>query len=151
MPSHEIGNNQGRRTMSKTASLPAILFGAALFASVGALAQSDLASSMPQSKTCSAEDGGWSVPGGTPGIGTIIMSNDGGWCGQRLAVEFNDVVFGGTMHLSKLPKHGQVAIVQHDKYTDVAYKPDEGYTGQDSFSVLVVINNINKPYNVTVK
>jgi hypothetical protein len=44
-----------------------------------------------------------------------------------------------------------VAIVQHDKYTDVAYKPDEGYTGQDSFSVLVVINNINKPYNVTVK
>jgi hypothetical protein len=151
MPSHEIGNNQGRLTMSKTASLPAILFGAALFASVGALAQSDLASSMPQSKTCSAEDGGWSVPGGTPGIGTIIMSNDGGWCGQRLAVEFNDVVFGGAMHLSKLPKHGQVAIVQHDKYTDVSYKPDAGYKGPDSFSVLVVINNINKPYNVTVQ
>ena len=42
------------------------------------------------------------------------MSNDGGWCGQRLAVEFNDVVFGGAMHLSKLPKHGQVAIVQHE-------------------------------------
>ena len=136
--------------MSKTACLFATLFGAALFGNV-AWAQSDLASSMPQSKTCSAEDGGWSVPGGTPGIGSITMSNDGGWCGQRLAVEFNDVVFGGAMHLSKLPKHGQVAIVQHDKYTDVSYKPDAGYKGPDSFSVLVVINNIIKPYNVTVQ
>ena len=78
--------------MSKTASLPAILFGAALFASVGSLAQSDLASSMPQSKTCSAEDGGWSVPGGTPGIGTIIMSNDGGWCGASQSAGFNGSV-----------------------------------------------------------
>ena len=81
-------------------------------------------------------------------FGSITMSNDGG---QRLAVEFNDVVFGGAMHLSKLPKHGQVAIVQHRDYTEVAYKPDANYKGADSFSVLVQINNINKPYNVTVE
>jgi hypothetical protein len=137
--------------MSKNASLPATLFGAILFANAGAWAQSDLATSMPQSKTCSAEDGGWSVPGGTPGTGQITMSNDGGWCGQRLAVEFNYLVFGGAMRLLKPPQHGQVAIVQHDKYTDVAYKPDEGFAGADSFSVLVEINNIDKPYNVTVK
>ena len=37
------------------------------------------------------------------------------------------------------------------EYTDVSYKPDAGYKGPDSFSVLVVINNINKPYNVTVQ
>ncbi|MGO9999824.1 MAG: hypothetical protein ACLPKW_19055 [Acetobacteraceae bacterium] len=133
--------------MSKTAGVSAILLGAAMLANV-AWAQSDLATSMPQSKTCSAQDGGWSAPGGTPGIGSITMSNDGG---QRLAVEFNDVVFGGAMHLSKLPKHGQVAIVQHRDYTEVAYKPDANYKGADSFSVLVQINNINKPYNVTVE
>jgi hypothetical protein len=150
MSNHEIGCNQGRLSVSKIASLSTILFGAALFAN-GAWAQSDLALSMPQSKTCSAEDGGWSVPGGTPGIGSITMSNDGGWCGQRLAVEFNNVVFGGAMRLSKKPQHGQVAIVEHDKYTDVAYQPDAGYTGTDSFAVLVEINNINKPYNVTVQ
>jgi hypothetical protein len=136
--------------MSKTAGVSAILLGAAMLANV-AWAQSDLATSMPQSKTCSAQDGGWSAPGGTPGIGSITMSNDSGWCGQRLAVEFNDVVFGGAMHLSKLPKHGQVAIVQHRDYTEVAYKPDANYKGADSFSVLVQINNINKPYNVTVE
>ena len=133
--------------MSKTAGVSAILLGAAMLANV-AWAQSDLATSMPQSKTCSAQDGGWSAPGGTPEIGSITMSNDGG---QRLAVEFNDVVFGGAMHLSKLPKHGQVAIVQHRDYTEVAYKPDANYKGADSFSVLVQINNINKPYNVTVE
>ena len=135
--------------MSK--SLPTMLFAAVALANVGAMAQSDTAQSMPQSATCQAEDGGWSVPGGTPGIGQITMTNDGGWCGQRLAVEFNYVVFGGAMHLSKQPEHGQVAIVQHDKYTDVAYKPDADYVGTDSFAVLVQINNINKPYNVTVE
>ena len=135
--------------MSKTASVSAILL--VLLANVAWAQSSDTAASLPQSKTCSAEDGGWSVPGGTPGIGTITMNNDGGWCGQQLGVEFNDVVFGGAMHLSKRPEHGMVAIVQHAKYTEVAYKPDEGYSGPDSFSVLVQINNINKPYNVTVE
>ena len=139
--------------MSKTI-LPAIVFGAALFAN-GTWAQQagvgDIEQSMPQSKNCTAEDGGWSVPGGTPGIGSITMTNDGGWCGQRLAVEFNNVVFGGAMHVSTLPQHGQVAIVQHKDYTDVAYKPDADYVGPDNFSVLVLINNINKPYNVTVE
>ena len=93
---------------------------------------------------------GWRVVGswGHARNCSITMSNDGG---QRLAVEFNDVVFGGAMHLSKLPKHGQVAIVQHRDYTEVAYKPDANYKGADSFSVLVQINNINKPYNVTVE
>jgi hypothetical protein len=45
--------------MSKTAGVSAILLGAAMLANV-AWAQSDLATSMPQSKTCSAQDGGWS-------------------------------------------------------------------------------------------
>jgi hypothetical protein len=133
------------------ACVPAILFGATLFANV-AWAQSDLAqSNRPQSKTCSAQDGGWSVPGGTPGTGSITMSNDGGWCGQRLAVEYNYVVISGAMHVSKQPAHGRVSIVQHDKYTDVSYKPQPGYKGPDSFSVLVEINNIDKPYNVVVR
>jgi hypothetical protein len=43
--------------MSKTAGVSAILLGAAMLANV-AWAQSDLATSMPQSKTCSAQDGG---------------------------------------------------------------------------------------------
>jgi hypothetical protein len=112
----------------------------------GALAQSEL----PRSKMCSTSDGGWSVPGGTPASGTITMSNDGGWCGQHLGVEYNETIYGGAMNLSQRPQHGQVSIVRHQGYTDVDYKPNPGYIGPDSFSVLVTLYNIDKPYNVTV-
>ena len=118
-----------------------------LVSNVAALAQSD----MPKSKVCSADDGGWSVAGGVPSTGRIVMSNDGGWCGQRLAVRNNSLVFGGAMHLTQQPAHGQVSIMPRDDGTDVYYKPSPGYTGPDSFGVLVELFNIDKPYNVVVE
>jgi len=126
-----------------------ILFCASLIvmAQFGALAQSDL----PKSKVCSADDGGWSVPGGSPSTGEITMNNDGGWCGQRLGVEYNQTVFGGAMHLSRQPAHGRVIITRHNDGTDVYYKPNPGYTGPDAFAVLVELYKIDKPYNVVVK
>jgi hypothetical protein len=118
-----------------------------LAASFGAMAQADL----PQSKVCSADDGGWSVPGGVPSTGEIIMNNDGGWCGQRLGVEYNQTIFGGAMHLSRQPAHGRVSITRHNDGTDVYYKPNPGYTGPDAFAVLVELYKIDKPYKVVVK
>jgi hypothetical protein len=118
-----------------------------LMASIGASAQPALR----QSKLCSADDGGWSVPGGVPATGQITMSNDGGWCGQRLGVKYNQTIFGGAMHLSQQPAHGRVSITRHANGTDVYYRPNPGYSGPDDFSVLVDFNNINKPYNVAVK
>ena len=118
-----------------------------LGANFAALAQSDL----PRSKVCSADDGGWSVPGGVPSTGEIVMNNDGGWCGQRLGVEYNQTIFGGAMQLSRRPAHGRVAITQHNDGTDVYYKPNPGYTGPDAFSVLVELYKIDKPYKVVVK
>src|ERR1700722_11556991 len=54
-----------------SASLLTILFvGSVFVTSAGALAQSDL----PQSKACSANDGGWSAPGNVPATGRITMS-----------------------------------------------------------------------------
>ena len=79
------------------------------------------------------------------------MSNDGGWCGERLAVENNTLVFGGAMHLTKQPAHGKVSITTRNDGTDVYYMPDPGYIGPVSFGLLVEIFNIDKPYNVTVK
>ena len=117
-----------------------------ILAGIGALAQSEL----PRSKICSANDGGWSVPGGTPAIGTITVSNDGGWCGQHLGVEYSETIYGGAMNLSRRPQHGQVSMVRHQGYTDVDYKPHPGYIGPGSFSVLVTLYNIDKPYRVTV-
>src|ERR1700745_4106507 len=117
-----------------------ILFGAALIlmAGFGALAQSNL----PKSKVCSADDGGWSVPGGVPATGEITMNNDGGWCGQRLGVEYNQTICGGAMLLSRHPTHGRVSITRHNDGTDVYYKPNPGYKGPDAFSVLVELYKI---------
>ena len=118
-----------------------------LVANVVALAQSDL----PKSKVCSADDGGWSPAGGAPTTGQITMSNDGGWCGDRLGITYSSAVFGGAMHLTQQPAHGEVSIRPHQDSTDVYYKPDPGYVGPDRFAVLVEFYNINKPYNVVVK
>jgi hypothetical protein len=74
----------------------------------GTMAQADL----PQAKVCSADDGGWSVPGGVASTGEIVMDNDGGWCGQRLGVKYNQTIFGGAMHLSRRPAHGRVSITE---------------------------------------
>ena len=113
----------------------------------GTMAQADL----PQAKVCSADDGGWSVPGGVPSTGEIVMDNDGGWCGQRLGVEYNQTIFGGAMHLSRRPAHGRVSITRNSNGTDVYYKPNPGYTGPDAFSVLVEFYKIDKPYKVEVR
>jgi hypothetical protein len=132
---------------NNSAGLPIIVFVASVFVTnIAAFAQADL----PASKACSASDGGWSYPGGAPATGQITMNNDGGWCGQRLAVKNNALIFGGAMHLSQQPAHGQVSIVPRDDGTDVYYKPNPGYIGPDSFGVLVELFNIDKPYNVVV-
>jgi hypothetical protein len=132
-----------------SARLPAISLAASviLVASVAALAQSNL----PRSKVCSAEDGGWSTAGSVPSTGQITMNNDGGWCGQTLGIKYNSVVFGGAMHLTQQPAHGQVSIASHQGGTDVFYKPNPGYKGPDKFSVLIDFYNIDKPYDVTVE
>jgi hypothetical protein len=63
------------------------------------------------------------------------MSNDGGWCGHRLGITYNSVVFGGAMHLTEQPAHGQVSIISHQDGNDVYYKPNPGYIGPDKFNV----------------
>jgi hypothetical protein len=142
--------NHGEMIMPENAARSPIILLAALVilvSNVAALAQSD----MPKSKVCSADDGGWSVAGGVPSTGRIVMNNDGGWCGQRLGVRNNSLVFGGAMHLTRQPAHGEVSIIPRDDGTDVYYKPSPGYTGPDSFGVLVELFNIDKPYNVVVE
>jgi hypothetical protein len=141
--------SEGEKVMPENPPrLPNIIFASSvvLVASVAALAQSELA----KSKVCSTDAGGWSVAGGVPSTGQIVMSNDGGWCGQRLAVRNNQLVFGGAMLLTRQPTHGEVSIMPRDDGTDVYYKPNPAYIGSDSFGVLVELFNIDKPYNVVV-
>lgn len=113
----------------------------------GALAQTDL----PKSKLCRIRGGGFAVAGGVPLANTITMINDGGWCGHLAKTVMGSIVFGAAMHVTKPPAHGQVSITVLSGGTNVYYRPDPGYVGSDSFSVLNEMYNIDRPYNVIVQ
>jgi hypothetical protein len=78
------------------------------------------------------------------------MNNDGGWCGNLLTSVWASFAFGAPMRLTRQPAHGQVAITVLSGGTQVLYKPDAGFTGSDSFSVINETLNIIMPYNVVV-
>ena len=74
---------------------------------------------------------------GVPGSATIEMSNDGGWCWFGFAVFLNGPGAGGSpasLQVNNAPAHGQVTITRMQQSTRVAYKPDSGFTGDDTFS-----------------
>jgi hypothetical protein len=114
---------------------------------VGALAQSDL----PRSGQCGFRDGGFAYAGGIALPITMIMKNDGGWCGSLVKTVFGSIVIGVKNHVTRQPAHGQVSITVLSGGTNVYYKPDPGYHGPDSFAVLNEMLNIERVYNVVVR
>jgi hypothetical protein len=92
----------------------------------GALAQSDL----PRSKPCGFRGGGFAYGGGFVAPITMIMRNDGGWCGHLAKTVLGSIVIGVPMHVTNRPAHGQVSITVLSGGTNVYYKPDPGYAGQ---------------------
>ena len=113
----------------------------------GSRAQTDL----PRSHSCFVRGGFAEAGGAAPGTNTIMMTNDGGWCGHISKTVFGATVVGAPMHVVKQPAHGQVSIVVLRAGTNVYYRPDPGYSGSDSFSVLHEMYNLEWPYTVTVK
>jgi len=57
---------------------------------------------------------------------------------------------GMPQSVSKQPPHGTVAIKVFDDGTRIAYKPQEGYVGQDTFTTVNDSNNIERVWQVTV-
>jgi hypothetical protein len=126
--------------------LPAVAAILAL-SSVDVLAQSDL----PRSGQCRFGGGGFAYAGGIALPDTIIMKNDGGWCGSLVRTVLSSIVVGAPMHVTNRPAHGQVSITVLSNGTNVYYKPDPGYVGSDSFAVLHEMYNIERVYNVVVR
>ena len=99
---------------------------------------------------CVAHGGGFAYAGGIALPSTVTMNNDGGWCGGLSYTTEGGHVFGVPMHLTKQPDHGEVSIRVRDKGTVVAYRPNPGFIGSDSFTVLNEMVNMERQYNVTV-
>jgi hypothetical protein len=119
---------------------------------VGRWSMAQNAANLPASKTCSFQSSGFAERGGVPPApNAITMNNDGGWCGHlSTSVAGHSFVFGAPMHLVRRPAHGQVAITVVSGGTQILYKPDAGFTGSDSFSVVNEALNIVMPYDVVV-
>jgi len=119
---------------------------------VGRWAMANDPASLPSSKVCSFQSSGFAERGGVPPAPNVItMDNDGGWCGHlSVSVAGHSFGFGAPMHLVRQPAHGQVSIAVVGGGTRIFYKPDAGFTGSDSFSVMNETLNIVMPYNVVV-
>lgn len=85
--------------------------------------------------------------------GPMTLKNDGGWCwsdgyasqGSNLYLSAGDVV------VRDPPKHGRVTVgdlANHRIRT--AYQPENGFAGQDSFTLHYRVIDTDRTYQVTV-
>jgi hypothetical protein len=92
-------------------------------------------------------DGLWTAP-----LGTIAMSNDGGWCSLQFEQAFKQLLIVPEISVATPPAHGEVQAERLPGRLAVAYRPAPGFVGTDHFSVLT-----DGPYphtipiNVTVR
>jgi len=83
---------------------------------------------------------------------TISVTNDGGWCWA----DINEGSYWGRFAASYVtvtdpPKHGHVMVGDlANKNVRVAYQPEPGFTGRDSFNVRYRGNAYDLTYSVSV-
>lgn len=83
---------------------------------------------------------------------TMAVKNDGGWCW----VDSNErsywhTFLANSVAVTKPPRHGHVLVGDlADQNVRVAYRPEAGFAGQDSFIVHSRVNERDLTYSVTV-
>jgi hypothetical protein len=117
---------------------------------VGRLAE---AQDLQRSRACRLSDGtgGMPISNQTAPITRMATANDRGWCWTTVWSGP-----GGGPHvaawvaITKMPEHGEITTAKFDDATRVAYRPQPGYTGLDSFIVYDHDDYDTFPYQVTV-
>ncbi len=83
-----------------------------------------------------------------PPDGRIVQRNDGGWCVIRYTSSFNASVDVPALGLETPPQHGEVKLGHIGPVLWIAYRPQPGYSGGDSF----VVRQISpQPWDVPVR
>ena len=83
-----------------------------------------------------------------PPHGSILMSNDGGWCQIGHVFTYRQAVSVGTLSVATPPIHGQVRTGAVGPQLRIAYRPAPGFTGTDGF---VVHLNTPEPWDIPVQ
>ncbi len=81
--------------------------------------------------------------------GKITIGNDGGWCGIPVNRPGPQPFAAGL--LTRRPQHGNVTIHTVGDVTRLDYKPDTGFSGEDSFGLRLVPGNTTMQVAVTVQ
>jgi len=87
-----------------------------------------------------------------PASGSIVMSNDGGWCAIRHEFVYNDRVRTFPMSVMQSPAHGRVVLGAIGGKLWLAYQPVPGFIGPDFFRVRLYSGTLEEvPVHVTVQ
>jgi hypothetical protein len=85
-------------------------------------------------------------------LGTIAMSNDGGWCALQFVQIFGKLYIQPEISVVVQPNHGEVMATRLADRLAVTYRPTPGFVGTDHFTARTdgpIPHTI--PFDVTVK
>jgi hypothetical protein len=82
----------------------------------------------------------------------LTVENDGGWCwADTHERSYWRTLSANNVAVTNPPKHGHVLVGDIDNQEiRIAYRPDPGFTGTDSFMVHYQVNERDLMYSVTV-
>jgi hypothetical protein len=117
------------------------------------LAQTSISVPMPLSRECIKHVPFLFAGKATPEPSTLKMNNDGGWCWfDNTSLPHNTATFTAELRVTRKPVHGQIVVGPSavPNKTRVSYKPDKGYVGMDSFTVINMTTNNERQVDVTI-
>ncbi len=103
-------------------------------------------------RSASCQVGGDDVygrPDRTP-VATIAMNNDGGWCWMNSTESQWGRVYGPWLTVLRQPEFGTLKIDVTEANTRVAYRPNPGFVGTDTFKTRSRELNYDVEYRVVV-
>jgi hypothetical protein len=83
-------------------------------------------------------------------VATIAMNNDGGWCWMTSSETQWGRVYGPFLRVTQEPQNGTLRINTLETGTRVAYRPNPGFAGTDTFQTISRELNYQVNYEVTV-
>lgn len=84
-----------------------------------------------------------------PAEATMVVGNDGGWCGISVSQPGPKPFDAGLV--TERPAHGRLNIHTVGNATRIDYTPDRGYAGPDAFAVRMVPGGATLKVAVTVQ
>jgi len=83
---------------------------------------------------------------------TLMVENDGGWCwADTYETSHGHILFASSIAVTKPPRHGRVIVGDIDNQeVRIAYQPEPGFGGRDSFSIRYGAGDLDRTFLVAV-